>query len=911
MRKVTFALMRRNLRMLVLAGIAIVVGTAFVSATFLFGNSLGDMFAQSVSAPYASATHVIASSADRSGNEDAVAASPTLETAQAIASTDGVQAVRVNGWWRATISHKGRAATSLAEPMSLSSQGSSSKAAGQMMPLHLVSGTWPKEGQIALTEASARTLKAKVGQDVRVRVAGYSDDGSASASNAKTATRTVSGIVSDPRGVYAYTNGASVLPVSAFPAASKATKGSNDIESIYVRLDAGNTSAESSVRSLLPKGWKLSTRQAAVHKQILSQSGNQDVVQVFLMIFGILALLVAALVISNTFQVIIAHRRRTLALLRAVGATKKQLYGSVVQEASVLGLVSSAIGVGLACLLMWVLTLLPEGTIHLMNGVRMRFIASAPVFVVPIVFGVVITILASLSAARQATMVTPLEALRPMEQAPTRKAGVARAVFSVLLLVGGALLAVWSYKEMTAPSISSDKFQSFLLMGIAACALLFVGLTVSAVWWMPVVMRGACWIAGKVGPASKIAGANIQRNPRRVAATGTALLIGVTLVTTIATGAASMNATAEQKLDAHFSVDVAVIAPNGLKDKDLSAMRRVKGIQHAERVGQFSAIVDRDDSGKKDALVQAVTVYALTNAQREKVLRGAGLTAPKGTAIVARSNSVAIHGLKNSQTIGLRVGSTAATTATGAYSDNAIGSSAETAPSGVSGLQSVTEKVKIARFSIPGVPDSAIIISPSDLPENLRRAATASGSTFSVIWARVDPSADGMKVMNELQDALAGAGQTQILGPIAERQEFEQQINQIMLVLVALLAVSVLIALIGVANTLSLSVIERTRESATLRAIGMTKSQLRRSLAVEALILSVTSSVVGLLVGAFFGWFGSMIVLKGAFGGMVFRFDWRMAGIILLISVITALISSVAPANRAVKTSPVEVLSEA
>ncbi len=904
MRKVTFALMRRNLRMLVLAGIAIVVGTAFVSATFLFGGSLGDMMAQSVSAPYASATHVISATAGNDGEHN-----PTLQTARTIASTGGVTGVRASGWWRSAVSVNGRSAVTLAEPMAMSAQGPSSKSATGLMPLTLTEGTWPKEGQIALTEASARTLKAKVGQSVRVTVAPYSDDGSATGlgTNAKSATRTVSGIVSDPRGVYAYTNGASVLPVSAFPAPSK---DGSDIESIYMRIEgepAAVSTAVSSITSQLPKGWKMQTRKSAVHQQILQQSGGQDAVQVFLMIFGILALLVAALVISNTFQVIVAHRRRILALLRAVGATKRQLYGSVVQEAGLLGLVSSAIGVGFACLIMWVLTLLPQGTIHLMNGVAMRFVPTAAAFWVPIVFGVVVTVLASLSAARAATMVTPLEALRPMEQTPTRKAGAVRAVFSVLLLVAGAALTVWSYSVMTGKDLKSDTFTTFLLVGILACALLFVGLTVSAVWWMPVLMRGACWLVGKIGPASKIAGANIQRNPRRVAATGTALLIGVTLVTTIATGAASMNATAEQKLDAHYSVDVALVSTQGLSDKDISTVRRVKGIQSVERVGRLSAVVERTDSAGKDAGTQAVPVFVLGNAQRSRVLRGADLTAPNGTAVVTKSSSVALAGLKSGARIGLRLGTPADTSATGAHGDLAQGPAVESGSA--SNLRSVTVTTRVTRFTIPGSTGQAILLSPSDLPQDLR--ATVSAPRSSVVWARVDSSADGMKVLNNLQDALSDVDQIQILGPIAERQEFEQEINQILLVLIALLAVSVLIVLIGVANTLSLSVIERTRESATLRAIGMTKGQLRRSLAVESLILSVTSTIAGLAVGAFFGWFGSVIVLKGVFGGLVFSFNWGIAGAILLISVVTALISSVAPARRAVRTSPVEVLSEA
>ena len=123
-------------------------------------------------------------------------------------------------------------------------------------------------------------------------------------------------------------------------------------------------------------------------------------------------------------------------------------------------------------------------------------------------------------------------------------------------------------------------------------------------------------------------------------------------------------------------------------------------------------------------------------------------------------------------------------------------------------------------------------------------------------------------------------------------------------------AVAVLIALIGVANTLSLSVIERTRESATLRAIGMTRGQLRRSLAVEALLLSLVAGVVGVVLGTLFGWLGSYMVFS-LYGKTVFPFEWGMNGIVLVVAAIAALLASVFPARRAVKTPPVEALAEA
>ena len=138
-------------------------------------------------------------------------------------------------------------------------------------------------------------------------------------------------------------------------------------------------------------------------------------------------------------------------------------------------------------------------------------------------------------------------------------------------------------------------------------------------------------------------------------------------------------------------------------------------------------------------------------------------------------------------------------------------------------------------------------------------------------------------------------------GPIAERTVWANMIDSMMMLLVGLIAVAVLIALVGVANTLSLSVIERTRESATLRAIGMTRGQLRRSLAVEALLISLVSGISGVLLGTLFGWLGAYVVFS----------MYGINGIVLAVAAVAALLASVFPARRAVSTPPVEALAEA
>ena len=161
-----------------------------------------------------------------------------------------------------------------------------------------------------------------------------------------------------------------------------------------------------------------------------------------------------------------------------------------------------------------------------------------------------------------------------------------------------------------------------------------------------------------------------------------------------------------------------------------------------------------------------------------------------------------------------------------------------------------------------------------------------------------------------VQSAFSSNPGVSVTGPVVERVMWETIIDMLMSMLVGLIAVAVLIALVGVANTLSLSVIERTRESATLRAIGMTRGQLKRSLAVESLLLSLVSGVCGVVLGTGFGWLGSYMVFS-LYGKVSFPLEWSMNGVVLAVAAVAALLASVAPARRAVRTPPVEALAEA
>ncbi|RIY19579.1 multidrug DMT transporter permease, partial [Gardnerella vaginalis] len=182
--------------------------------------------------------------------------------------------------------------------------------------------------------------------------------------------------------------------------------------------------------------------------------------------------------------------------------------------------------------------------------------------------------------------------------------------------------------------------------------------------------------------------------------------------------------------------------------------------------------------------------------------------------------------------------------------------------------------------------------------------------TTHILLISVDSSkANLVDIAKNIRNVTSSYAEVMSTGSVFERAKWESTIDAMMMVLVGLIAVAVVIALIGVANTLSLSVIERTKESATLRAIGMTRGQVRRSLALEATLISLTSTVSGLIVGTVFGWIGSYMVFS-TIGKVPFVIDWTIYAVLALIALLAALLSSVLPARRAVKSSPVVALAE-
>lgn len=894
--KIALKLMRKSVRMLIASGIAILIGSMFMSATLLFANSVDDLMVRNATDEFSSANYAISFKNPNSSPSskihykdlhlDEISKMPGIN---GIRSDDATALVRVE---------KGdKSVTSIAWSNGLY---------GNLPVYKSTEGRDPQEiGEITLIKSIAKSIHANIGDTITlvkvddtggdkeksydVRVVGLVDDGEHSQIPFSNRGTYLGGVTND------------------FCAKLNNLKNfDNEVvqSKVYMSIDESKINDLSpKINSLLPSRFSLMSRHEVGVRAVRNVSNGTNFVTMFLLSFGILALLISSLVIANTFQVLVAQRRRTLALLRVIGAQSHQLYAAVLLEAAILGVISAAVGVLCAIGFMGAIS-----NVNINSGPlsKIPLIVSLPAVVWPIAIGTIVTVLASMSAARSATKVTPMEALRPMDLIKDKRASIIRAVFGVVFIVVGILataLSATSLASMIArksPTAGSDSWMT-LLGAMFGCALVFIGIIITATFWMPFAMKATGAIMALCGPASKVANANVQRNPRRVAATGTALLIGVTLVSTVVTGAMCGKATLKGVVDDHYSVDIIIQGKN--VDESLAAdISKISGIKNTELLPAVP-MTFKNAKGKTEYAMAA----GVDNTDQLKNVMHTnldGVNINRDSVLLPKFNN------EGGEPFDLEKGNLNLQAYVEKYSSSEDSVDSITPFTGMNTDSSNNDKsitVKQVQFK-----------KYRNVSIHSRNTAFVSKSYFNnylkptthILLISVDSSkANLVDIVKNIRNITSSYAEVMAGGSVFQRAQWESAIDIMMMLLVGLIAVAVVIALIGVANTLSLSVIERTKESATLRAIGMTRGQVRRSLALEATLISLTSTVSGLIVGTAFGWIGSYMVFS-AIGKVPFVVDWAIYAVLALIALLAALLSSVLPARRAVKSSPVVALAE-
>lgn len=871
MLRLTLAQMRRSLGRLVAGGVAIALGSAFVTVTLLAGDVMTRTTHRAVTASYADADIVVQGWSMTDQDAAALREVPGVDAVEPHLSTD-VQVDGPDGMLRLEVE------APAADP--------------RLEPQTVLDGVLPGPGELALPSGSAGSLGLDLGDQATITLTGPSADGMDLES--RTTSLTVVGLLDDgasgllggpPTALAARTQ---ILDWVAFqmpdeqPAYSLAlvaTADGADLAEVKAAIRA-SLAATSPVADQIT----VLTMTEQAERIVAGLTSDARMLTTIGLGFAAIALLVAALVIANTFQVLVAQRTRTLALLRCVGADRSQLRRSVIIEALVLGLLAATTGLLLGIGLVQVALLVFGRT---MPNVPLPATATVTVAAVlaPLAVGIGVTVVAALAPARAATRVSPLAAMRPSD-APTvsDRGGRARAWISGALVLAGAL-------AMTGGAVAANQTDVMrgLGLGILGGAVSFLGVLLSAVFWVP---RLVGLVARAVGrdPATRLAGANSTRNPRRTAATSTALLIGVTLVVMMATGAATARAALDERLDQEYPVDVTVSAfddqgePGQVPDGLASAVAGTDGV--ATVVSVSGAIVDiagLPDGGLWAASVQAVGIDVESGravVRSDDEIAGLG----DGTVIVPRDLADRT-GIEDGDTISIS-------------GSSEPGLSADEKPA--SGT-AVPVDLTVAVTDLPG---TTLVLTTETL------AATADAQEDSQLWIRLDDRADQAQVLARIETAASRSESSAVMvtGAAAARAAYQQVIDTLLAIVVGLLGVSVVIALVGVANTLSLSVIERRRESATLRAIGLSRRQLRGSLAAEGMIIAGVGALAGTVLGTVYGWAGAHIVLN-AVGRTPFVVAWREVTLVLVVAVVAGLVASVLPARGAVRTSPVEALT--
>ncbi len=823
MRRMILSALRGHAGRYVAGGLAIMLGVAFVATALMVLSSAQAAMAQAAGAQYARADLVVTN-----------AAGPiTPAVVDRLARLDGVAGAAglVDSAVRVTYPDSSR-------PTFASVSG---LPADPSFRWHQVdTGRLPSgPSQVAIPRDLARDRGLKVGSVLRI----HSEKGPARAVR-------VVGVVS----------GGSLLDSSSLVADDRAIaawSGSVSYGEVLVRTTPGADQA--AVTERLRQDVRGATVQTAAQRtdnQVASFTNGVDVLGGFLLGFAGIAVFVATLVVANTFTILLAQRTRELALLRCVGALRRQIFGSVVVESLLLGLVASvagiAVGAGLAGL---AVVLLGRSPLGIPTG---GLVVTPAGIVVPLVVGLVTTVLAALAPARRATRVSPLAALRPELAAGARsRAGIIRTVLAVLCVLAGAAAL---FGAMTLTS-----FLMALAIGIGGGLLSFVGILLGAPLLVPALVRLLGSLTGWLGgPPARLAVGNAVRNPRRTAATAAALLVGVTLIAMMSVGAASVQKSFHASLDSRYPLDLSVdVSTGALPDAVVKGVPRVEGVSRTATLA--GAQVRLAAAGHPGRSIET-NVSAVDPSAADRVMHNPSLLSGLGdrTAIIGPSTANSI-GVRNGERLVLGAGKS---------------------------------RVELRARVVGNDVLPQVLVSSADL------ARVAPKAPVTAVWARVADTADGTHVVSRAQEVVGNDNTVHLGGAAPERAVYDKVLNVLLLVATGLLAVAVVIALVGVGNTLSLSVLERTREQAMLRALGLTKGQLRAMLAGEALLIAAAAVVAGLVLGTAYGFAGTRLLMGEVTSHVELGIPVARLVLVAGVALAAGLAASVLPARRAVRVPP-------
>ncbi len=771
---------------LALTALAIVLGVTFVSGTLVLTDTLHNTFTTLFGHVYENVDFQVRGVAAFGTNGGAVRKPIPQSLVAEVRAVPGVAVAEgsVSGYAQ-FVAHDGKAITTGGAP----TLGLSFDPDARLSSLHVVEGTGPSSpDQVVMDAGTAHKYHFTVGDRVRVLLAGPPQ------------TFTIVGIVQ-----FGTANNLAGATLAGFDLSTAqrlfGEVGRLDAIDVATTSGADKAQVQRAIAATLPPGVQVVTGQTVANEQTNAINQALSFFSTALLIFALISLFVGGFTIFNTFSIIVGQRTRELALLRILGASRRQVFRSVLGEAFIVGTVASLVGLGLGVLTAVGLEALLKGFgITLPTG---PLVFEARTVVVALAVGIGVTVVSAISPARRAVRIAPVAALSDQVSGPVESSGRRLALGGTIAALGVLVLAF----GLSKPAIQ--------FVGLGAVAV-FIGVGMLA----PLVARPMSSLLGRplarlLGPSGRLGRENSMRSPRRTAQTASALMVGLALVSTIAVFGASLSKSATSSVDEAVSADYIITSSSqgsgGFSSSVAPVAARIPGVTAVSSVygGEFE--LGQDLSG--------LTAVSADHLPQTVILR---MTAGTGSAALGAGELLIDTTTANTKhlSVGSRISAKFAETGRTTMRVGGIFK-----PNALLGSYLVGDRFFLAHFNDP-LPVAVLV----------RTAGGATAATTAAVNA-------GLRTYPNLK--------------IQTRAQFEKsqqaQVNQLLGLVYALLGLAIVIALIGIVNTLMLSVFERTHEIGLLRAVGMRRRQVRAMIRSEAVILSVLGAVIGVVVGTLLG----------------------------------------------------------
>ncbi len=839
------SLLGRKLRLL-LSAFSIVLGIAFVSGSLMFTNLLGSSFNEILKSGIAD-VNVSSGGGPFASPGGAMTGVVTPELIEEISAIDGVSEATgvVMGTSLYPLDKSGKVLAFGGAP-GIGSNWYTTPAAGGAEGARVIEGEAPdSDDELAIDPATMERGEYSIGDEIEV-------------STPKTNIRTYTIVGTATFGSGA-TAGASYLFFTLDEMRALALDGEEFFTNAWIATDADADTEQvaTEVEDLLPEGLSVISGEEQAEQLEETLSLGLSFINTFLLVFAAIALVVASLLILNTFSILVAQRSRELALFRALGAKRNQVRNSVLLEAAVIGAVGATIGIAVGFGLTALIGL-GLGAFGVDIGTTVPELTWQAV-AASYALALVITMLAAWVPARKASATRPVEAMTEAA-AQTESMGIGVYVGFALIPLGIAGIVC---------GLVFDVPQPLAWAGIGCVAVLIGCVLAAAVIGRPIV-----WLFGRIyqaifGEIGKLAERNATRQPRRTAATASTLMIGLALVTTVTILADSTTTSVRAGLTDTQRGDF-LMSPVNFRPFDRAIADAAADVDGVEKAWAFTNSASA--VGEKSVFLTGATPEAVTDGSAVDII-GGQLNEDGGSALVSAEESRKLD-LPMGRTFKLPSpdGTPVDVLVTGIFDGD----------------------------SDPSQRGSIIV--------NMETYAQVSdASVVSLVKIAMTEDADPDAVRTGLEKAAADLPTVVVTDNDEYSDSLVSQFAQVFAVINALLALAIVISVLGIVNTLGLSIMERTREIGLLRAVGMTRPQLRRVIRLESVVVAVLGSLLGVGLGVAFGIV--LVELLKDSGITNLSIPWWQLALYVVVAAFFGMLAAITPARRASRMNILESIA--